>query len=162
MSVTAARLVEVTFVAFRLETVVLPKLVIPDIYRLVEVTFVAMVLTKTVLSAATLVDVTFVNIAVEAPVVPIGVLLIVPPSMVRPFTTMASVILLFGNDKEPDTVRLATLAFEILELVIVVVAKELVPVKVLLPTKVASVEVSARLLNERPIIFEPVKFTVPF
>ncbi len=83
-------------------------------------------------------------------------------------TTMASVILLFGNEREPVSTKLEMLALEMVELLTVVVVNEveplnvLVPAKVLLPTKVASVEVSARLLNERPIIFEPVKFTVPF
>lgn len=81
---------------------------------------------------------------------------------------MASVILLFGNDKEPVSTRLEILALEIVELLTVVVVNEVeplnefVPVKVLLPARVANVEVSVRLLNDRPIIFEPVKLTEPF
>lgn len=69
---------------------------------------------------------------------------------------------LFGNDKEPLSTRLEILALEIVELLTVVVVNMLVPVKVLLPAKVASVEVPVRLLNDRPMMFEPVKFTVPF
>lgn len=74
---------------------------------------------------------------------------------------MASVMELFGRDRDPDTVKLPTLALEIVELVTVVVAKVLVPVKLLLPVKVAIVDVPTRLLNDRPMIFEPVKFTEP-
>ena len=77
-------------------------------------------------------------------------------------TTIASVMELFGRDRAPETARLVTLALEIVELLIVVVVKVLMPVKILLPAKVASVEVSVRLLNDRPTMFEPVKFTVPF
>lgn len=66
-----------------------------------EVTF-----TSTVLVANKLVEVALVNTAVEAPVVPIGVLLIVPPSMVRPFVTIASAILLFGRFNAPETYKL--------------------------------------------------------
>ena len=69
---------------------------------------------------------------------------------------------LFGNDKEPVSTKLEIVALEIVELLTVVVVNVLVPVKLLLPTKVASVEVSVRLLNDRPTTFEPVKFTVPF
>ena len=75
---------------------------------------------------------------------------------------MASVIELFGRFNDPETYKLVILALEIVELLTVVVAKVLVPVNVLLPTRVASVDVSVRLLKDRPIIFEPVKFTVPF
>lgn len=77
-------------------------------------------------------------------------------------TTMASMMELFGRSREPETTRLVTLALEIVELVIVVVAKLLVPIKLLFPVKVAMVDVPVRLLNDKPIIFEPVKFTVPF
>ena len=88
-------------------------------------------------------------------------------------TTIASVILLFGKDNEPVTFNTPTLAVvmlpvAIVELLTVVVVNEvdplneLVPVKVLLPVRVAKVDVLVRLLNDRPIIFEPVKFTVPF
>ena len=82
-------------------------------------------------------------------------------------TTMASVMELFGRDNKPDTFNAPTLAVVMLpvvivELVMVVVVNKLVPVKVLLLVKVAIVDVPVRLLNDRPIIFEPVKFTVPF
>ena len=75
---------------------------------------------------------------------------------------MASVMELFGKDKEPVSTRLEILAFVIVELLTVVVANVLVPVKLLFPVKVAMVDVPLRLLNDRPIIFEPVKLTVPF
>ena len=75
---------------------------------------------------------------------------------------MASVMELFGRFNEPESTKLEILALEMVELLIVVVANVLMPVKALLPTRVASVEVSVRLLNDRPTTFEPVKFTVPF
>lgn len=50
----------------------------------------------------------------------------------------------------------------IVELTMVVVAKELLPLNELLPVNVAKVEVSAKLLKEMPIILAPEKFTVPF
>ena len=53
-----------------------------------------------------LVVVALVNIAVEAPVEPIGVLLIVPASIVRPSITIDSVIELFGKLTEPETYKL--------------------------------------------------------
>ena len=92
-------------VALKFETVVSPKLVIPEIYRLVEVTEVATVFTNTVEVAKRFVVVALVNTAVEAPVVPIGVLLIVPPSIVRPFTTIVSVMEFDGRERAPVTAR---------------------------------------------------------
>lgn len=77
-------------------------------------------------------------------------------------TIIASVILLFGRLREPETVKFVRLAVVIVELLIVVVVNVLVPVKLLLPTRVASVDVPLRLLNDRPMIFEPVKLTDPF
>ncbi len=77
-------------------------------------------------------------------------------------TTIASVMLLFGRLREPETIRLVRLAVVMVELLTVVVVNVLVPVKLLLPVRVAMVDVPLKLLNERPIIFEPVKFTVPF
>ena len=76
--------------------------------------------------------------------------------------TMASVIELFGNDNAVATFNVPTLAVVIVELVIVVVVNVLAPVKLLLPDNVATVEVPLKLLNDRPVIDEPVKLTVPF
>ncbi len=105
-----ARLVEVTLVAVKLEIVVLPKLVMPVTTKLVEVILVAKRLTKTVFVANISVEVTYVKTAVEAPVLPIGVLLIDPPSIVRPLTTIASVIELAGKDRVLVTVKLPIVA----------------------------------------------------
>ena len=46
----------------------------------------------------------------EAPVPPIGVLLMVPPSIVKPFTTIASVTELAGKDNVLVTVKLPIVA----------------------------------------------------
>ena len=157
---TAARLVEVIDVPVRLDIVVLPKLVIPDTYKLVEVTDVATVLTKTVEVANKLVEVALVKTAVDGVVPPIGVLLIVPPEMVRPSTTMASVILLLASEMEPEIFNVPTLAVVMLpvvivELVIVVVVKVLVPVNELLLARYASEEVPASWLTDRPVTAAP-------
>lgn len=64
--------------------------------------------------------------------------------------------------KAVATVSVPMLAVVIVELVIVVVVNVLVPVKLLLPDNVATVEVPLKLLNDRPVIDEPVKLTVPF
>jgi hypothetical protein len=60
--------------------------------------FVEVTLPKKLEVAKKLVDDAFVNTAVEAPLAPIGVLLIVPPSTVRVFTTYTSAIELVGSD----------------------------------------------------------------
>ena len=52
-------------------------------------------------------------------------------------TTIASVMLLFASDNDPDTFKVPTLA-------------------------VARVEVPLKLLNARPVIDEPVKLMLPF
>ena len=64
--------------------------------------------------------------------------------------------------KAVATVSVPMLAVVIVELVIVVVVNVLAPVKLLLPDNVATVEVPLKLLNDRPVIDEPVKLTVPF
>lgn len=74
-----------------------------------------------------------VNTPVEGLTAPIGVLLIVPPSIVRPFITMASVIELFGNVRVPLTAKLETVAFSMLVLAKVEVVKEVLVVKVIAP-----------------------------
>ena len=80
-------LVTEMLVPVALVKVVLDKLVRPDTYKLVVVA---------------LEEVTLVKIAVEAPPAPIGVLMILPPSMVRPATTMASVMELLGKAMVPE------------------------------------------------------------
>lgn len=91
---------------------------------MVEVAF-----TKTVEVAKRLVEVALVNTAVEAPVVPIEVLLIVPPSIVRPFTTIVSMIELAGNERAPDTYKFVVDALvEMLFTRTLVVAEKLVVV----------------------------------
>ena len=109
-----------------------------------------------------LVDVTFVNTPVEATVAPIGVLLIVPLSIVRPSTTIGSVIALLNKLREPETTKLVILPVLILELLIVVALKVLEPINTLFPASVGMLEVPLKLLNERPVILEPVKLTRPF
>ena len=88
-----------------------------------------MTFTNTVEVANKLVEVALVNIAVEAPVAPIGVLLIEPPSIVRPFTTIASVMEFDGSEREPETYKLVVLALvEILFTTTLLVAKRFVEV----------------------------------
>lgn len=82
-----------------------------------------MTFTNAVEVAKKLVEVTLVNIAVEAIVAPIGVLLIVPPSIVRPFTTAASVIELLGKFNEPETYKLVVVALVATRFEIVVLPK---------------------------------------
>ena len=105
----------------------------PVIARFVEVTDAARVFTKIVLVANKLVVVAFVNIAIEAPVVPIEVLLTAPPSIVRPFTTIASVTEFAGRDKAPETTKLVMLAAVIAELTNVEVVNIVLVVKVMAP-----------------------------
>ncbi len=57
-------------------------------------------------------------------------------------TTMASVILLFGRDREPVSTKLEILALVMVELLTVVVVKVLVPVKIWLLERYAKLEVS--------------------
>ncbi len=75
----------------------------------------------------------------------------------RPFTTAPTERL-----KAVTTVSVPTLPVPIVELAMVVVVKVLVPIKELLPDNVTSVEVSLKLLNDKPVIDEPVKFIAPF
>ena len=83
LSLVRARLVPVAEVK-----VVLDKLAKPETYQLVVVA---------------LEEVTLVKIAVAAPPAPMGVFLMVPASMVRPSTTIASVTELLGKDSAPLT-----------------------------------------------------------
>lgn len=76
---------------------------------------------------------TLVNTAVEAPVAPIALLLIVPPSIVSPFITMASRIELSGSVRVPPTVKLEIVAFAMLVLAKVDVVKEVLVVNVIAP-----------------------------
>jgi hypothetical protein len=115
---------------------------------LVEVAFI-----NTVEVANKLVEVALVNTAVEAPVVPIGVLLIVPPSIVRPFTTMASVTEFDGKERTPVTARLV----DVIEVATVFtktveVAKRLVEV-----TLVELMLPGFKLDTERLVAFKVVK-----
>lgn len=76
-------------------------------------------------------------------------------------TTIASVMLLFASDNDPDTFKVPTLAVARVELLTVVVVKvveplkELVPVKTLLFARYANEEVPASWLTERPVTAAP-------
>ncbi len=96
-----------------LPKVVVPKLVRPETLKLVDVTFVPAKLLNEMLvdvrevpfavpnerlvAKKFAVELAFVKIAVDAPLAPIAVLLIVPPSMVRPSITKSSKIELVGK-----------------------------------------------------------------
>ena len=95
----------------------------PETVRLVLEALVMKLLIKTEEVAKRLVEVALVKTPVEAVVAPIGVLLIVPLSIVRPSTTMASVTLLVGRLRLPVTVKA----------VIVVVVNKVLVVKVTVP-----------------------------
>lgn len=75
----------------------------PVVLRLVEVTLVKVLFVPVRLVAKRLVLVALVKTPVDGVLAPIGVLSIVPPLMVRAFTTMASVMELAGRFKTPDT-----------------------------------------------------------
>ena len=84
-------------------------MVVPDALvkvKLVTNKLVEVALIKIELVANKFVLVTLVKIPVLGVVFPIGVLSIVPPLMVKPATTIASVIELLGRDKEPVTAKL--------------------------------------------------------
>ena len=74
--------------------------------RLVTNKFVEVALPNTLDVAKKLVELALVNTPVEAIVAPIGVLLMVPPSIVRPFTTNASVSELLGKFRVEVTVKI--------------------------------------------------------
>ena len=74
-----------------------------------------------------------VNTAVESPVAPIVLLLIVPPSIVRPFITIASETELSGKLTVPLTAKLEILAFIMLVLAKVEVVKEVLVANVIAP-----------------------------
>jgi hypothetical protein len=82
--------------------------VIPTLVRkaLLKNALVEVILPNALEVAKKLVELAFVNIPVEAMVVPIGVLLIVPPVIVRPSTTNASLIELVGKLMVEVTVRI--------------------------------------------------------
>ena len=92
-------------------TVVLPRFVIPETLRLVEVKFeILPVVTERLVEVSdvttALVEVIFVKMPIDGVVLPIGVLFIVPPEMVRLSITMASVTELVGSARTPVTARL--------------------------------------------------------
>ena len=113
LAVVNPRPPEKKLVLVALVSVVDPRLVMPEILRFVEVTFVPLRLKNDKLVEVKLVplavpnekfcakkfavELALVKMAVEAPVAPIAVLLIVPPSIVKPFTTMVSVMELAGK-----------------------------------------------------------------
>ncbi len=66
--------------------------------------------------AKRLVLVAFVNTPAAGVTRPIGVLLMVPASMVRPFTTIVSVIELAGRFNAPDTAKLVVVALVVVKL----------------------------------------------
>ena len=115
-------------VAVKVEMTVSPKFVRPETYNRVEVRAV---------------EVTLVKTAVLGPVTPIGVLLMEPPSMVRPLTTIASVTELAGKDRVLVTVKLPMVAIGMTP----EAAKKLVlvrlTVKILLGLKLPAVKLSA-------------------
>ena len=83
----------------------------PETYKLVEVRLVTTPLMITVLVAKKLVEVRLVATkVVKAPVdgveAPIGVLLMVPPEIVRPSMTIASVMELVGKLMAPEAYKL--------------------------------------------------------
>ena len=86
-------------------------LVVKVVETLVGAKFVALKLVAVKVVAKKAVEVAFVlvelvNTPVLGVVAPIGVELMVPPLMVKPSTTNASVILLLGRDKVESTVKL--------------------------------------------------------
>lgn len=105
----------------------------PLTYKFVLVALVIKPLIITVLVAKRLVVVALVNTAVEATLEPIGVLLTVPPSIVRPFTTITSVTELFGKFSVAPTLRLVILALVILELTKVLVVNTVLVLKFIAP-----------------------------
>ncbi len=119
---------------------------------MVEVAF-----TNTELVANKFVEVTLVNTAVEAPAVPIGVLLIEPPSIVRPFTAIASVIELAGKGRTAVTARLVDVTdVAIVFTKTVEVAKRLVDVTLvelmLLGFKLVAVKLVAFKVVKKPLV----------
>ena len=91
----AKRFVVVTFVLVKFVPV---RLVIAPVVAMNEV-------------ANKLVEVAFVNMPAAGVTRPIGVLLIVPPSIVRPFTTNASVTEFVGRESAPDTSKFVVVTF---------------------------------------------------
>ena len=116
------KLVEVTFVANKLVTAVLPKFVRPEIYRLVEVRLVPLILTSTEEVVKKLVEVRLVKTPVDGLVAPIGTLLIEPPVRVSEPATIASVTESAGNDRTPVTARFV----EVPDTITVLVANNIV------------------------------------
>ena len=90
-------------------------------------------LIKTEEVAKRLVEVALVKTPVEATVAPIGVLLMVPLSIVRPSATIGPVIALLNKFKDPETDKLFVLRVVIVELAIVVVVKLVLVVNVITP-----------------------------
>ena len=117
------KLVEVALVRM-----VLPRLERPETLKLVEVTLVpARLMNERLVEVSDVpfavpnerfcakkfaVAVALVKIAVEAPVAPIAVLLMVPPSMVKPLTTKSSVIEFEGKVIEPVALKFVVVMFE--------------------------------------------------
>ena len=124
VSPVTAKLVEVALVVVKLLIVVLPKLDRPEIYKLVDDTLVAVILTRTEDVAKKLVEVRLVKIPVDGTVLPIGVLSITPPLIVKAFTTIALVIESFGKLTESDTYRLVVEALTNIALVDVITVPE--------------------------------------
>ena len=124
VALVAKKLVVVIEVAERFVGVKLAAVKVPDTYKLVVVA---------------LLEVTLVKIPVEAPAAPMAVLLIVPLSTVRPFTTIASVMELLGRLTVPEIFKLVEVALVDVKLVAAKVVKEalvevtLVPVAVVNP-----------------------------
>lgn len=144
-------------VAKKLVLVALPNTEFPETYKFVLVTFVAtklpiVALVTDAAEAEKFVVVAFVNTPVDGTVAPIGLLSIVPPDIVSPGTTIASVTELLGNERVLVTVRLPIFAIPIVELAAVVVAKVLVPVKVLFAFSKQIFEASERSAVESPVM----------
>ena len=163
----------VTVVVAKVETPVTlnvpPIVALPDIARLAPV--IAAVTATSVnvpVVANKLVLVAFVNTPVDGTVAPIGLLSIVPPDIVSPGTTMASVTELLGNERVFVTVRLPIFAVPMVELAAVVVAKVLAPVKILFAFNKQIFEASERSAVESPTmvaadtssVFETVRLVV--
>ncbi len=112
--------------------------------------------TKMVLVANKLVEVALVKTPVDGVTAPIGVLLMVPPEMVRPSTTNASVTELFGTVRLPETAKLV----EVAETKMVLVANKLVEVALTARILVGLKLVAAKLVVVRFVKLPPVEVTM--